>query len=202
MLVGWQFRRGRRVCAQHQHSPPQRGLEAKRWNSMPDHSSKHRGNMNLDKHIWGTPARRNLRSRATPTLGCRPWRSHATTTLGATECRLGQSPRIPTPLTELTEVDDLPLVAKSAALFDAGPRRAEQIRSSANRALFELDSDEDVHSAMAGRVRPVRGPFEARPARVPLAHPTNNISRCLQGALGQRGPCIVLALGRPSAHVS
>ena len=38
----------------------------------------------------------------------------------------------------MMEGDDRRLSANSAALFEDGPRRAEQIRAAANRAFFEL----------------------------------------------------------------
>ena len=57
------------------------------------------------------------------------------------------------------EGDDRRLSANSAALFEDGPRRAEQIRAAANRAFFELDTDDAVRRALVGRVRPPRGPF-------------------------------------------
>ena len=57
------------------------------------------------------------------------------------------------------EGDDRRLSANSAALFEDGPCRAEQIRAAANRAVFELDTDDAVRRALVGRVRPPRGPF-------------------------------------------
>eukprot|EP00959_Pyramimonas_sp_CCMP1952_P203188 4249283-Pyramimonas_sp.AAC.1 len=51
------------------------------------------------------------------------------------------------------------LAAQSAALFEDGPRRAEQIRAAANRAMVELDSNDAVRRASVGRVRPPRGPL-------------------------------------------
>ena len=72
---------------------------------------------------------------------------------------IGKSPRIPTSLVEVMEGDDRRLSTNSAALFEDGPRRAEQIRAAANRAFFELDTDDAVRRALVGRVRPPRGPF-------------------------------------------
>ena len=72
---------------------------------------------------------------------------------------IGKSPRIPTSLVEVMEGDDRRLCANSAALFEDGPRRAEQIRAAANRAFFELDTDDAVRRVLVGRVRPPRGPF-------------------------------------------
>ena len=48
---------------------------------------------------------------------------------------------------ENMEGDSRQLSAQSAALFEDGPRRAEQIRAAANRAFFELDSDDAVRRA-------------------------------------------------------
>ena len=61
---------------------------------------------------------------------------------------IGKSPRIPTSLVEVMEGDDRRLSANSAALFEDGPRRAEQIRAAANRAFFELDTDDAVRRAL------------------------------------------------------
>ena len=55
---------------------------------------------------------------------------------------LRKSPRIPTSLVEVMEGDDRRLSANSAALFEDGPRRAEEIRAYADRAFFELDTDD------------------------------------------------------------
>ena len=80
---------------------------------------------------------------------------------------LGKSPKVPTSLTEEGESDDSRLAAQSAALFESGPRRAEQIRAAANRSFFELDTDR---------------------------HPRSKVmSRRLAGYVGWRGPCMVLA---------
>ena len=70
---------------------------------------------------------------------------------------IGKSPRIPTSLVGV--MGNRRLSANSAALLEDGPRRAEQIRAAANRAFFELDTDDAVHRALVGRVRPPRGPF-------------------------------------------
>ena len=72
---------------------------------------------------------------------------------------LGKPPEVPTSLIENMEGDSRQLSAQSAALFEDGPRRAEQSRAAANRAFFELDSDDAVRRAAVGRVRPPRGPF-------------------------------------------
>ncbi|CAK0897251.1 unnamed protein product [Prorocentrum cordatum] len=72
---------------------------------------------------------------------------------------LGRSPNVPASLIEATKGDRWQLAAQSAALFEGGPRRAEQICAAANRAFFELDSDDAVRRATVGRVRPPRGPF-------------------------------------------
>eukprot|EP00959_Pyramimonas_sp_CCMP1952_P460854 9480563-Pyramimonas_sp.AAC.1 len=55
--------------------------------------------------------------------------------------------------------DQRQLAAQSAALFEDGRRRAEQIRAAAKWAFFELDSDDAVRRASVGRVRPPLGPF-------------------------------------------
>ena len=55
---------------------------------------------------------------------------------------LGKSPDVPTSLIENMEGDNRQLSAQSAALFEDGPRRAEQIRAASNRSFFELDSDD------------------------------------------------------------
>ena len=57
---------------------------------------------------------------------------------------LGKSPDVPTSLIENMEGDTKQLSAQSAALFEDGPRRAEQIRAAANRSFCELDSDDAV----------------------------------------------------------
>ena len=54
---------------------------------------------------------------------------------------------------EAMEGDDRRLSANSAALFEDGPRRAEQIRAASNRAFSELDTDNAVRRALVGRVR-------------------------------------------------
>ncbi|CAK0847357.1 unnamed protein product [Prorocentrum cordatum] len=64
---------------------------------------------------------------------------------------LGRSPDIPASLIEAMEGDRRQLASQSAALLEEGPRRAEQIRAAANRAFFELDSDDAVRRAMVGR---------------------------------------------------
>lgn len=72
----------------------------------------------------------------------------------------------------------MPLAAQSAARFDAGPRRATQIRAEENHAFFELESDEGT-----------------RPARASLAHAGHEDHLSTpSGAIGWRGPCIALAL--------
>lgn len=72
----------------------------------------------------------------------------------------GQSPRTPTSPAELMEADGGPLAAQSAALFGSGAPRAEQIRTAATHAFFELDSDEGIRRAMSGLAQPLRGPFD------------------------------------------
>ena len=117
---------------------------------------------------------------------------------------LGRSPRIPTSLTETMEGDATNLSAHSTVLFDAGARRAEQIRAAAVKAFFELDTDDAVRRAIVGRVRPPRGPFV--PGQLVYywrAQGTKTMSKRLQGALGWRGPCIVVALeGSSRVHLS
>ena len=117
---------------------------------------------------------------------------------------LGKSPRIPTSLVEVMEGDDRRLSANSAALFEDGPRRAEQIRAAANRAFFELDTDDAVRRALVGRVRPPRGPF--LPGQLVYywrnSH-TKNFSKRMKASQGWRGPCIVLAReGNSRLHLS
>ena len=116
---------------------------------------------------------------------------------------LGKSPDVPTSLIENMEGDNRQLSAQSAALFEDGPRRAEQIRAAANRSFFELDSDDAVRRASVGRVRPPRGPF--LPGQ--LVYYWRNVphikSKRLQGEVGWRGPAIVLALeGHTRMHLS
>ena len=92
------------------------------------------------------------------------------------------------------EGDDRRLSANSAALFEDGPRRAEQIRAAANRAFFELDTDDAVRRALVGRVRPPRGPF--LPGQLVYYwrnSRTKAFSKRMQVSQGWRGPCIVLA---------
>ena len=50
-----------------------------------------------------------------------------------------------------------------------GPRRAEQIRAVANRAFFELDTDDAVRRALVGRVRTTSRTFSSWTACVLLA---------------------------------
>ena len=107
---------------------------------------------------------------------------------------IGKSSRIPTSLVEVMEGDDRRLSANSAALFEDGPRRAEQIRAPANRAFFELDTDDAVRRALVGRVRPPRGPF--LPGQLVYYwrnSRTKAFSKRMQVSQGWRGPCIVLA---------
>ena len=116
---------------------------------------------------------------------------------------LGKSPDVPTSLIENMEGDNRQLSAQSAALFEGGPRRAEHIRAAANRAFFELDSDDAVRRAAVGRIRPPRGPF--LPGQ--LVYYWRNVphikSKRLQGEVGWRGPAIVLALeGHTRMHLS
>ena len=92
------------------------------------------------------------------------------------------------------EGDDRRLSASSAALFEDGPRRAEQIRAAANRAFFELDTDDAVRRALVGRVRPPRRPF--LPGQLVYYwrnSRTKAFSKRMQVSQGWRGPCIVLA---------
>ena len=95
--------------------------------------------------------------------------------------------------------------ARTARLFfEDGPRRAEQTRAAANRAFFELDTDDAVRRALVGRVRPPRGPFlpgqlvyDWRNSR------TKAFSKRMQVSQGWRGPCIVLAReGNSGLHLS
>ena len=67
---------------------------------------------------------------------------------------LGKSLDIPTSLIESTQGDNRQLSVQIAALFEDGPRRAEQIRVGANRSFFELASDDAVGRAAVGRTRP------------------------------------------------
>ena len=117
---------------------------------------------------------------------------------------IGKSPRIPTSLVEVMEGDDRRLSANSAALFEDGPRRAEQIRAAANRAFFELDTDDAVRRALVGRVRPPRGPF--LPGQLVYYwrnSRTKAFSKRMQVSQGWRGPCIVLAReGNSRLHLS
>ena len=117
---------------------------------------------------------------------------------------IGKSPRIPTSLVEVMEGDDRRLSANSAALFEDGPRRAEQIRAAANRAFFELDTDDAVRRALVGRVRPPRGPF--LPGQLVYYwrnSRTKTSSKRMQVSQGWRGPCIVLAReGNSRLHLS
>ncbi|CAK0827876.1 unnamed protein product, partial [Prorocentrum cordatum] len=115
----------------------------------------------------------------------------------------GRSPGIPASLIEAMEGDQRQLASQSAALFEEGPRRAEQIRAAANRAFFELDSDDAVRRAMVGRVRPPRGPFV--PGQLVFYwHEVKHVkSKRLQGEHGWRGPAIVLATeGHTRLHLS
>ena len=117
---------------------------------------------------------------------------------------IGKSPRIPTSLVEVMEGDDRRLSANSAALFEDGPRRAEQTRAAANRAFFELDTDDAVRRALVGRVRPPRGPF--LPGQLVYYwrnSRTKAFSKRMQVSQGWRGPCIVLAReGNSRLHLS
>ena len=117
---------------------------------------------------------------------------------------IGKSPRIPTSLVEVMEGDDRRLSANSAALFEDGPRRAEQIRAAANRAFFELDTDDAVRRALVARVRPPRGPF--LPGQLVYYWRnscTKAFSKRMQVSQGWRGPCIVLAReGNSRLHLS
>ncbi|CAK0806782.1 unnamed protein product [Prorocentrum cordatum] len=116
---------------------------------------------------------------------------------------LGKSPGTPTSLIEAMEGDQRQLAAQSAALFEDGPRRAEQIRAAANRAFFELDSDDAVRRATIGRVRPPRGPFVPGQLVFYWREVKHVKSKRLQGELGWRGPAIVLATeGHTRLHLS
>ena len=102
------------------------------------------------------------------------------------------------------EGDDRRLSANSAALYEDGPRRAEQIRAAANRAFFELDTDDAVRRALVGRVRPPRGPFLPRQLVYYWRNSrTKAFSKRMQVSQGWRGPCIVLAReGNSRLHLS
>ena len=101
------------------------------------------------------------------------------------------------------EGDNRQLSGQSAALFEDGPRRAEQIRAAANRAFFELDSDDAVRRAAVGRVRPPRGPFLPGQSVYYWRNVPHIKSKRLQGEVGWRGPAIVLALeGHTIMHLS
>ncbi|CAK0825490.1 unnamed protein product [Prorocentrum cordatum] len=116
---------------------------------------------------------------------------------------LGKSPGVPASLIEAMEGDQRQLAAQSAALFEDGPRRAEQIRAAANRAFFELDSDDAVRRAMVGRVRPPRGPFVPGQLVYYWREVKHVKSKRLQGEHGWRGPAIVLATeGHTRLHLS
>ncbi|CAK0808101.1 unnamed protein product [Prorocentrum cordatum] len=116
---------------------------------------------------------------------------------------LGRSPGIPASLIEAMEGDQMQLASQSAALFEEGPRRAEQIRAAANRAFFELDSDGAVRRAMVGRVRPPRGPFVPGQLVFYWREVKHVKSKRLQGEHGRRGPAIVLATeGHTRLHLS
>ncbi|CAK0904441.1 unnamed protein product [Prorocentrum cordatum] len=116
---------------------------------------------------------------------------------------LGRSPGTPASLIEATEGDRRQLASQSAALFEEGPRRAEQIRAAANRAFFELDSDDAVRRAMVGRVRPPRGPFMPGQLVFYWREVKHVESKRLQGEHGRRGPAIVLATeGHARLHLS
>ncbi|CAK0849524.1 unnamed protein product [Prorocentrum cordatum] len=91
------------------------------------------------------------------------------------------------------EGDQRQLAAQSAALFEGGPRRAEQIRAAANRALFELDSNDAVRRATVGRVRQPRGPFVPGLLVFYWRVVKHVKSSRLQGEHGRRGPAIALA---------
>ncbi|CAK0884198.1 unnamed protein product, partial [Prorocentrum cordatum] len=92
---------------------------------------------------------------------------------------LGRSPGIPASLIEAMEGDQRQLASQSAALFEEGPSRAEQMRAAANQAFFELDGDDAVRRAMVAGVLLARGKHVK--------------SKRLQGERGWRGPAIVLA---------
>ena len=117
---------------------------------------------------------------------------------------LGKSPRAPTSLTADLDAGLENLSAHSAALYDAGARRAEQIRAAANRAFFELDSDEGVRRAMVGRNRPSRNNFEVGQLVFYWRSAGTRVkSKRIQGGLGWRGPAMVLAKeGHTRLHLS
>ncbi len=60
---------------------------------------------------------------------------------------LGRSPRIPTSLTAALEDGRLNPSALDHVLHDEEARRAEQIRTSANQAFFEMDNDKSARRA-------------------------------------------------------
>ncbi|CAK0806425.1 unnamed protein product, partial [Prorocentrum cordatum] len=124
---------------------------------------------------------------------------------GFTPCQyvLGRSPNVPASLTEAMEGDQRQPAAQSAALFEDGPRRAEQTRAAANWAFFELDSDDAVRRATVGRVRPPRGPFLPGQRVFYWREVTHVKSKRLQGEHGWRGPATVLAAeGHARLHLS
>ncbi|CAK0903395.1 unnamed protein product, partial [Prorocentrum cordatum] len=119
------------------------------------------------------------------------------------QCVLGRSPGILASLIEAMEGDQRQLASQSAALFEEGPRSAEQIRAAANQAFFELDSDDAIRRAMVGRVRPPRGPFVPGQLVFYWREVKHVKSRRLQGDHGWRGPAIVLATeGHARLHLS
>ncbi|CAK0822266.1 unnamed protein product, partial [Prorocentrum cordatum] len=119
---------------------------------------------------------------------------------------LGRSPNVPASLIEAIEAMEghrRQLAAQSAALFEDGPRRAEQIRAAANRAMVELDSNDAVRRASVGRVRPPRGPLVLGQLAFYWREVKHVKSKRLQGEHGWRGPAIVLAAeGDTRLHLS
>ena len=106
---------------------------------------------------------------------------------------LGRSPKIPTSLTAALEDGHLNLSAHDHVLQDEGARRAEQIRTAAIQAFYEMDNDESARRVLVSRSRPDPGPWhDGDIVYWYRVQGTQKISRRAQQAAGWRGPAIVL----------
>ncbi|CAK0843715.1 unnamed protein product [Prorocentrum cordatum] len=176
-------------------APQLRGRVERAIDLFKDHLQRLDRDMQLakndDPHVW-TSVIASTRNNHTRRNGFTPY-----------QCALGRSPGTPASLIEAMEGDQRQLAWQRAALFEEGPRRAEQIRAAANSAFFELDSDDAVRRAMVGRARPPRGPFVPGQLVFYWLEVKHVKSKRLQGEHGWRGPAIALATeGRARLHLS
>ena len=96
-------------------------------------------------------------------------------------------------LTAALEDGRLNLSANDHVLQDEGARRAEQIRTAAIQAFYEMDNDESARRVLVSKSRPDPGPW--RDGDIVYwyrVQGSRTMSKRAQHAAGWRGPAIVL----------